>query len=188
MGPATKQLNNTPRRWHCYRQKGFKMTTTITATEIRKNLDARLAEERAELEALKAVKINVRHNVLTNRAIDGATVFNYLDINKAIRVSYTVQTPEGGRRYCSREITAYTYNNPDGSEIGTNGIMRISRTYTPAELAEVLRDIIESKAEFIGTLESEHNRAEEIAEQHNVLAEQINKFNDGVSYASKAQI
>lgn len=164
------------------------MTTTITATEIRKNLDARLAEERAELEALKAVRINTKHNVLTNRAIEGATVFNYLDINKAIRVSYTVQTPEGGKRYMSREITCYSYNHPDGSEIGTNGILRISRTMTPAEVAEQLRDIVESKAEFIGTLESEYNRAEEIAEQRNALAEQINKFNDGVSYASKAQI
>ena len=164
------------------------MTTTITVQEIRKNLDARLAEERAELEALKAVKVNTKHNVLTNRAIEGATVFNYLDINKAIRVSYVVETPEGGRRYCSREITCYSYNHPDGSEIGTNGILRISRTMTPAEVAEQLRDIIEGKAEFIGTLESEHRRAEEIAEQHNALAEQINKFNDGVSYASKAQI
>lgn len=160
----------------------------MTPEQIRNNLAGRLAEERAELEALKAVKLNTKHNVLTNRAIEGATVFNYMDINKAIRVSYTVENENGGRRYCSREITAYTYNNPDGSEIGTNGILRISRTYTLAELAEVLRDIIESKAEFIGTLESEERRADEIAAEHNALVDQVNKFNDGVSYASKAQI
>jgi hypothetical protein len=96
--------------------------------------------------------------------------------------------PDGHTKYCSREITAYTYNNPDGSEIGTEGMMRISRTYTPAELAEVLKDVIEGKAEHVGVLESEHRRAEEIAKQHNEIAGAVEKFNSSVSYASKAQI
>lgn len=161
---------------------------TITPEQIRTNLNERLAEERAELKALKSVKINTKHNTLTNRAIEGGTVFNYMDINKAVRVAYTIERPDGGKRYTSREITAYTYENPDGSEIGTNGIMRISRTQTPAEFAEVLRGIIESKAEYIGTLEIELQRADAIATEHNALVEQINKFNNGVSYASKAQI
>lgn len=160
----------------------------ITAEQIRQNLDKRLAEDRAELEALKAVKINTKHNKLTNRAIEGATVFNYLDINKAIRISYVVELPDGGRRYMSREVTAYTYTDKNGQEIGTNGILRISRTLEPAELVEQLKDIIESKANHIGELESERRRAETIARQHNALVERIEKFNDGLSYASEARI
>lgn len=160
----------------------------ITADQIRANLQKRIAEETAEYIALKNVKINTKHKTLTNKAIEGATVFNYLDIDKAIRVSYTVTYPDGHIRYASREITAYTYNNPDGSEIGTEGCVRISRTYTPAELAEVLRDIIESKAEFLGTLQSEHKRAESIAKKHNALVEKLKEFNDSISYASEAQI
>lgn len=161
---------------------------TITADQVRDNLQKRITQETAEYIALKNVKLNTKHKTLTNKAIEGATVFNYLDIDKAIRIPYTIKHPDGHIQYASREITAYTYNNPDGSEIGTEGIMRISRTYTPAELAEVLRDVIESKAEFLGTLRSEHKRAESIAKKHNVLVEKLKEFNDSISYASEAQI
>jgi len=95
---------------------------TITAEQIRKNLQQHIAEDTAELIALKNVKIDTKHNKLTNRAVEGATVFNYLDIDKAIRVPYQIKFADGHIRYASREIIAYTYNNPDGSEIGTEGI------------------------------------------------------------------
>ncbi len=161
---------------------------TITADQVRDNLQKRITQETAEYIALKSVKLNTKHKTLTNKAIEGATVFNYLDIDKAIRIPYTIKHPDGHIQYASREITAYTYNNPDGSEIGTEGCIRISRTYTPAELAEVLRDVIESKAEFLGNLQSEHKRAESIAKKHNALVEKLKEFNDSISNASEAQI
>jgi hypothetical protein len=166
------------------------MKYEITAERIRTSLQKRLDEETAELEALKNVSINTDHKTLTNRAItgDGARIGDYLGINKALFVSYIVAYSDGSKRYASRDITAYSYYDEAGKEIGANGCIRISRTITPAELADILRDVIESKAEFIGTLQSEFKRAETIAKKHNALVKQINEFNDSVSYASEAQL
>ena len=165
------------------------MKYPITKEEIRRNLQARIDETAAELAALKGVKIDTTHKTLTNRSIsgEGARIDNYLSIGKALYVSYTVKTAEH-TRYASRDITAYTYNNPDGTEIGSNGFLRISRTMTPTELNDLLQDVKDGLANTIGELKSEYRRADSIARKHNKLVEQINTFNDGLSYAGKAQI
>lgn len=161
----------------------------ITADEINTNLRERIEETRAELKALKGVKINTNHKTLTNKSItgEGARIGDYLSIGKALYVSYVVETGER-RKYMSRDITAYTYNNPDGTEIGSNGIMRISRTMTPSELDAQLQSIIATLANELTALEQEKIRAGEIAKKHNELVAQLKEFNDSVSYASKAQI
>lgn len=165
----------------------------ITVDEVRNNVQERIAQTEAELQALKGVTINTKHKTLTNRAIDGpgARIGDYIGIDKALYVSYYAdESATGGssRHYMSRDITAYTYNNPDGSEIGVDGCMRISRTMTPAELNDVLQSIIAGLANNLTALRREKMRAETIAKQHNRLVDQLKKFNDSVSYASKAQI
>lgn len=162
----------------------------ITKEQIRDNLKARITENEAELKALKGVKIDTKHKTLTNRAIsgEGAQIDNYLSINKALFVSYAVKYADGHTRYMSRDITAYSYYDQAGKEIGSNGIIRISRTITPAELAVIVQDIKDGLASTIGDLKSEYRRADSIAKKHNALVEKINAFNDGLSYASEAKI
>lgn len=169
------------------------MQYPITPEQIRINVQRRINEAEAELQALKGIKINTKLSTLTNRAVtgEGVRIGDYIGINKALYVSYKYDdSADGGSstRYTSRDITAYTYTNPDGTEIGSEGYTRISRTLTPAELAEVVRDIIEGVALNIGDLRSEYRRAGSIAKKHNALADRINEYNDGVSYASKARI
>lgn len=162
----------------------------ISADQIRKNLEKRIIENTAELEALKGVKIDTKHKTLTNKAIsgEGARIGDYIGIGKALYVSYAVKYKDGHTKYDKRDITAYTYNNEDGTEIGTIGIMRQSRTMTPSELNDVLIDIKDGLASTIGCLQSEYRRAESIAKKHNALVAKITEFNAGLSYASEAQI
>lgn len=162
----------------------------ITAEQIRKNLENRITENEAELKALKGVKIDTKQKTLTNRAIsgEGARIGNYLDINKALYVSYAIKYKDGHTRYASRDITAYSYTDENGQEIGSKNFIRTSRTITPAELAEILQDVKDGLASTIGDLRSEYRRAESIAKKHNVLVEKIKQFNDGLTYASEAQI
>jgi cell division protein FtsB len=59
---------------------------------------------------------------------------------------------------------------------------------TPAEVQEQLNNLIEMRASELGEYQSEYRRADSIAKKRNALVEQIAKFNDGLSYAGKAQI
>lgn len=166
------------------------MRYPITTEQIRTNISKRITEGEAELDALKGVQINTKLTTLTNRAISGkgARIGDYISIGKALYVSYAINYADGNTRYESATINAYSYANPDGSEIGTEGYMRISRTITPTELADQLKDIIESKASYLGDLRSEYRRADTIARKHNKLVEQINAFNDSITYAGEARI
>jgi hypothetical protein len=163
---------------------------TITADQIRQNLSARIAEDEAQLEALKRVKIDTKHKTLTNRAIsgDGARIGDYIGINKALFVSYAVKYADGHTKDETRDITAYSYHDEDGKEIGSKDFLRISRTITPAELAVIVQDVMDGLASTIGDLKSEYRRAESIATKHNALVAKLQQFNDSVSYASQAQI
>lgn len=165
----------------------------ITAEQIRANLKQRIDENTAELNALKGVKINTEHKTLTNKAVtgEGARIGDYLGINKALYVSYYVDhSREGGssRKYMCRDITAYSYYDENGKEIGSEGGLRISRTITPKELNDILTDVKDGLASTIGDLKSEYRRAESIAKKHNSLVAKLKEFNDSVSYASEAQI
>lgn len=162
----------------------------ITAEEIRENLQKRITEYKAELQALQGVKIDTKQKTLTNRAIsgDGARIGDYIGINKALYVSYAIKYDDGHTRYASRDITAYSYEDGNGNEIGTNGYMRISRTITPLELLVILQDVKDGLASTIGDLQSEYRHAVTIANKHNKLVEQLKTFNDSVSCASEAQI
>lgn len=163
---------------------------SITTEQVRKNLQKRIDEYTAELEALKGVTINTKLATLTNRAISGpgARIGDYIGIGKALYVSYSIKYSDGHTRYTSRDITAYSYYDEQGQEIGTSGIQRISRTITPKELQVILQDVTEGLASAIGDLQSEYRRANTIAKQHNALVGKIEQFNKSVSYASKAQI
>lgn len=162
----------------------------MTAEDIRNNLQTRLDESNAELLALKGVKIDTKQKTLTNRAIsgDGARIDKYMDLGKALYVSYAIKYKDGHTRYASRDITVYSYHDQAGNELGVEGYRRISRTITPTELNVILQDIKDSLASTIGDLKSEYRRAESIAKKHNAIIDKINAFNDGLSYASKAQI
>lgn len=161
----------------------------IKAEAIRKNLQQRIDNDTAELNALKGVKIDTSHKVLTNRAIsgDGATLRNasysmHDKDDKELSVSYVVKWGESGRKYESRIIVARTFTGT------STGILKDIRLMTPQELADTLQDIIEHLASNIGEFKSEYKRAESIAKKHNALVDKINAFNDGLSYASKAQL
>ena len=165
----------------------------VTKEAIREKLGMRIAEIEAELKALKGVKINTDHKVLTNRAISGkgARIGDYIGIGKALYVSYTVdQSKYGGSpiKYMSRDITAYSYYDENGKELGSEDCLRISRTITPKELAVIVEDIKDGLASTIGNLKSEYSRAESIARKQNALVDKIDEFNKIVSYESEAQI
>jgi len=165
----------------------------ITKEVIREKLGLRIAEAEAELEALKGVKINTDHKVLTNRAISGkgARIGDYIGIGKALYVSYTVDHSKYGgspMKYMSRDITAYSYYDENGAELGSKECLRISRTITPAELAVIVQDVKDGLASAIGDLKSEYRRADSIARKQNALVDKIDEFNKSVSYASDAQI
>jgi hypothetical protein len=165
----------------------------IAPEEIRKNLKIEITEKESELQALKGVKINTKHKTLTNAAISGkgARIGDYLSIGKALYVSYVVDhsaSGGSGRKYMTRDITAYSYFDEKGHEIGSNGMVRISRTLTPTELFEVLRDVKDSIEMALRGLKSEYRRADSIARKHNTLIQKINEFNDSLSYAGQARI
>jgi hypothetical protein len=164
--------------------------STITPEQIRNNLQKRITETKAELQALKGVHIDTKHKTLTNRAItgEGARIDDYIGIGKALYVSYVIKYKDGSMRYASRDITAYSYQKEDGSEIGAKDGLRISRTITPAELQVILQDVKDGLASLVGELESEYRRAASIAKKHNALVDKINEFNKDLSYASEAQL
>lgn len=158
----------------------------ITLEALRKQQDTRLAELQAELYALDGVTIDTKHKTLTNRAISGfgARIDDYLSIGNALYVSYQVKHPDGHTQYASRTISAYTYEYPDGTEIGVNGFLRISRTMTPTELVAEVTRVMQGLEESIALLKSERKRAQTLVNQHNKLVAVIKKHNDGVSYNS----
>lgn len=162
---------------------------TITKEQIRQNLKERINADRAQLDALKRVKIDTSHKVLTNRAISGEGAvlrnapYSMHDKNdKELSISYVVKTGENGLKYENRTITARVFTGE------TTGILKDIRLMTPAELNDQLTDVKDSLANNIADFRDEYRRADSIAKKHNALVEKIEEFNDGLSYASKAQI
>jgi hypothetical protein len=158
-----------------------------TAEQIRTNLQARIEEMAAELEALKSVTINTKHKTLTNRAVGGGTIINYLNIGKALSVSYAVETATR-RQYMNRTITAYSYEDEDGRDLGAVNYRRVSRTITPAELADRVAGIIDNLEDALKQLKREYKRADAIARKQNALIDKIKEFNDSISNAGGAQL
>mgnify|MGYP004417317717 CR=1 FL=1 len=157
----------------------------ITVSEARNNLMQRFTEVQAEAEALEAVQINVKHKTLTNRAVTGGVIGDYLGINKALYVSYTVTYPDMRVRYQRYELPAYSYSDENGQEIGSNNGLRISRTLTPSELQELVTDVVKKKREYIAELEAEFKQVKELVQERQELAEKIQAYNERVSYASE---
>jgi len=159
-----------------------------TAQEIQKKLQYRIDTDTAELKALKQVNINTGHKNLNNKSVTGAKVADYIGIDKAVNVYYQVKHQDGHPEYKHRTITAYTYNDINGVEIGAVNGLRTSRTLTPKEFIVVLNDVIESVASNLGQFKSEYRRADTIAKQQNALVDKINAFNNKLTHASEAQI
>lgn len=164
------------------------MLHKITGDDIRKNLAERIAEHTAELDALKAIKINTAHKTLTNRCIDGAKIIDYSSINKGYRYNYIVKYADGHTKYEYSEHGAYSYHDKDGNELGANGFLRISRTLEPQELAEQVADLIAQRTNELNNYKKEYKNADAIAKKHNALADKINAYNKTVCYATGAYI
>lgn len=160
----------------------------MTQTQIENNITKTMLEVVASLNALKAVQINTKHKTLTNRAIENGVIRDYLNINKCLAFSYSVDYPDGSKRYMTDELPVYSYHDENGKEIGTNGYVRISRTLTPSELAKLVSELIATKEEYIALLQKEYAQAEELASERKAIEEQIEEFNKKVSYASDARL
>ena len=151
-----------------------------TVKELQTVLAGRINETEAELEALKAVQINTSHKTLTSRAVTGGRIGDYLGIDKALYVSY-----QAGHRYMSFDMIAYSYAHPDGSEIGVNGGLRISRTVSPAELRDNLDKVIAGREASLLQLKTDLVNADKIIAKYNRLAEQMSQLLDSTSYATR---
>ena len=137
-------------------------------------------ETRALITALEGVKINTARKTLTNRAVEGGDIGDYLCIGKALYVNYGYARHNGGTAYERHNITAYDYNNPDGTAIGTNGIQRILRTITPAELAWRVSDAVKQRREYLEKLEADMAGIEQTHARYTALATEMNALLDSV--------
>lgn len=161
---------------------------SYTTQRLKTTLAERLADDRAQLEALKAITIKTTHKALTNRSIEGARLGDYIDIGKALYISYYVENGSGYKQYKSRDITVYTYQNPDGSEIGAEHGLRISRTMTPTEARAELDRIIDGLQESITSIEADYKQADKIAAKYDKLSDQMESFLDGLTWASRGAL
>lgn len=165
----------------------------VTKEQLEQALTHRINQAQAELRALKAVTINTKHKALTNRTIttdgiDGvsARIGDYSSLGKALYVYY--QFRKDGV-YLSNEmtdITAYTYQNPDGTEIGSEGGLRTSRTMTPIELKTVLDGVIAGREVGLNNLKADLVNAKAIVSTYNTLAKQMNELLDSTTWATRA--
>lgn len=152
----------------------------ITTKELQNTLATRINEAEAELAALKAVTINVEHKTLTKKAVTNGRIGDYLSLGKALYVDYQVN-----HRYLHMDINAYTYENPDGTQIGTDGFLRISRTMTPLELKESLDKAIASREVSLAALKLDLVNAKRITAKYNRLSEQMDELRNGLSWAAR---
>jgi len=157
------------------------MKYSIESSTLKNELATRINEVEAELEALEKVTINTNHKTLTNRTVENGRIGDYIGIGKALFVSY-----KSYNRYMSTDITAYTYEDENGQELGTNGIMRISRTMTPLELHTALDKVIEGRKESLKKLKLDLVNADRIVKKYNKLATQMNELTEGLTWATRA--
>lgn len=154
---------------------------TITRQEVEQTLAKRINEAEAELEALKGVTINTNHKTLTNKAVDGGRIGDYIGIGKALYINYFAD-----RNYKTTDITAYSYTDENGNEIGSEGGLRISRTITPLELRKLLDSVIEERAKSLKALKLDLVNASKIVTKHNKLAEQLEALENSVTWATRS--
>jgi len=158
----------------------------VTQEKLEQTLAARINEAEAELGALESVIINTDHKTLTNRAVSvdddmvRARIGGYLGDRKALYVSY-----EHNHSYKTFNLIVYTYNNPDGSEIGVEGIMRIWRKLTPLELRELLDELIAGRRKDLRAIKVDFVHAKQITANYNRLAEQMNQLLSDVTSATR---
>ncbi len=163
-----------------------------TTEQLLSVLDGRIAEHEAELSALKAVAINGNHKTLTNRAVwsevDGVNtrIGDYLGINKALFVSYSVKYLDGHTKYESSTINAYSYDDEQGKEIGSNGMHRISRTITPVELQAELDKLIAMRKKELELLNNDAKNAAKLVREFNAIADKVNAFEDQLTWATRS--
>ena len=137
-------------------------------------------ETRAYIEALEGVKINTAHKTLTNKAVEGGEISDYIGIGKALYVSFSYTRPGGGTAYERRDISAYDYNDENGEALGSEGGLRISRTITPAELAGRVADTIQRARDYLARLEADLHNIVQTHARYNALAIEMNALLDSV--------
>jgi len=159
------------------------MNHTIKLDTLKNALTQRIAESEAELEALKKVTINTGHKKLTNKTVENARIADYMGINKALYIDYRYN-----HRYVSTPYVAYTYNNPDGTEIGVDGMRRKSRTMTPLELRGMLDGVIESREQSLVAMRYDLENAGTFVTEYNKLITDLNNLTEGVTWATREAI
>lgn len=164
---------------------------TITKEQLEQALAHRINETEAEISALQSVIINTKHNTLTNRAVSSTAesvsvkVDDYIGIGKALYIYYQFRKDGVYMSNQKIDITAYTYNNPDGTEIGTEGIMRISRTMTPAELQIEVDKVIEYRKKSLKELKTDLVNASKIVSKHNKIVNDLTALENSVTWATR---
>lgn len=147
---------------------------------VKSKIEARMHETRELIAALEGVEINTAHKTLTNKAVEGGDIGDYIGIGKALYVGFSYTRHNGGTAYERHDISAYDYNNPDGTPIGTKNGLRTSRTVTPAELAERVADAIEQRREYLAKLEMDMAHIVQTHARYNALAIEMNALLDSV--------
>lgn len=153
----------------------------ITVSQLQNKLNERINDVSAEIDALKAVKINTSHKTLTNRAIENGTIGDYLSIGKALFISY-----QSDYRYQTTTINAYSYEDENGQELGSDGFRRISRTITPLELKASLDQVIGYRENDLAGYKNDLKRAESIVFEHNNIVDRAEKLSNGVTWATRS--
>lgn len=147
---------------------------------VKSKIEARIHETRALITALEGVKINTAHKTLTNRAVEGGEIGDYIGIGKALYVSFSYTRRNGSTAYDRHNISAYSYDNPDGTAIGTEGMQRISRTITPAELAGQVADAVQQRRDYLAKLEMDLAHIVQTHARYTALAIEMNALLDSV--------
>lgn len=154
---------------------------TITLSTLQQGLTARINQAEAELAAIKNVKINTAHKKLTNATIENARLADYLNIGKALCISYSIDG-----QYKMLDITAYTYEDENGQEIGSNGCIRISRTVTPTEAQTIINGVILGREKTLESYKLDLVNASKIVTKYNKIAESLADLENSISWATRS--
>lgn len=132
-----------------------------TLEQVQADFNERKADAVAKLAAWEKVTINASHKALTARAIEGARIGDYLSIGKALYITYSV-----GHRYYTDNMAVYSYTAEDGGSLGSDGILKNSRTLTPREASELVSEHVEKLRQYVADLETDTAQLEGVYKEY----------------------
>lgn len=133
-----------------------------TLEQVQADFQERKADAVAKLEAWEKVTINASHKALTARAIEGGRIDDYLGIGKAIYINYNVDA----RRYLGDHLGVYSYEDENGQSLGSDGILKNSRTLTPSEASELLSQHVKKLQEYVAELEADEAQLADVYKEY----------------------